>query len=119
MIYNSALKEISTKLEILNDELRIEEIGEFNQPFILQHDSNVKREYTYFYLFLKSKGLLENEIGAICALTPIITLACNPFWNHLSKNANTNRNIMRVITVLEGIFIILYDYCCIFIKFYI
>lgn len=64
--------------------------------------------YGYFYLFLKSKGLLENEIGAICALTPIITLACNPFWNHLSKNANTNRNIMRIITVLEGIFIILY-----------
>ncbi len=67
--------------------------------------------YGYFYLFLKSRNLLESQIGAICAITPIVSLLCNPFWNVLSKNANTNRNIMRVITILEGIFIILYTKC--------
>lgn len=62
--------------------------------------------YGYFYLFLESRGLTENVIGMICAITPVVALICNPFWNYLSKNANTNRKIMAVITVLEGIFII-------------
>ena len=64
--------------------------------------------YGYFYLFLESRGLTENVIGMICAITPIVALICNPFWNYLSKNANTNRKIMAVITVLEGIFILSY-----------
>lgn len=64
--------------------------------------------YGYFYLFLESRGLTENVIGMICAITPIVALLCNPFWNYLSKNANTNRKIMAVITILEGIFIISY-----------
>lgn len=64
--------------------------------------------YGYFYLFLESRGLTENIIGMICAITPIVALLCNPFWNYLSKNANTNRKIMAVITILEGIFIFSY-----------
>ena len=64
--------------------------------------------YGYFYLYLKSRGLMESEIGLVTAITPVIGLLANPLWNSLSKNANSNRNIMRIITVLEGIFIILY-----------
>lgn len=64
--------------------------------------------YGYFYLFLESKGLTENIIGMICAITPIVALLANPLWNYLSKNANSNRKIMAVITVLEGIFILSY-----------
>ena len=51
---------ICTEEEILNDELRIEEIDKFNQPFILIHDANAKRPYTYFHLFLN-----DNIIGII------------------------------------------------------
>lgn len=51
---------ICTEEEILNDELRIEEIDKFNQPFILPYNSNIKRPYTYFHLFLN-----DNIIGII------------------------------------------------------
>lgn len=64
--------------------------------------------YGYFYLFLESRELTESTIGMICAITPLIALISNPFWNYISKNANTNRKIMAVITVLEGIFILLF-----------
>ena len=52
---------ICTEEEILNDELRVEEIDKFNQPFILtQLANNTELEYTYFYLFLN-----DNIIGII------------------------------------------------------
>lgn len=51
---------ICTEEDILNDELRIEEIDNFNQPFILKHDSNIERPFTYFHLFLN-----DNIIGII------------------------------------------------------
>jgi hypothetical protein len=52
---------ICTEEEILNDELYVEEIDKFNQPFILtQLANNTEREYTYFYLFLN-----DNIIGII------------------------------------------------------
>ena len=64
--------------------------------------------YGYFFLFLESKGLLESEIGIITALTPIVALLTNPLWSHLSKDANANRKIMLVITILEGIGILFF-----------
>lgn len=64
--------------------------------------------YGYFYLFLKSRGLTESTIGMISSLTPIIALMSNPLWSHLSKNANHNRKIMMIITVLEGISILIF-----------
>ena len=51
---------ICTEEEILNGKLRIEEIDKFNQPFLLKHEGAIKREYTYFYLFLN-----DNIIGII------------------------------------------------------
>ena len=64
--------------------------------------------YGYFILFLKSRGLGESNIGMISAITPIVALFANPLWSHLSKNANSNRKIMMVITVIEGVAISLY-----------
>ena len=64
--------------------------------------------YGYFLLFLRSKSLSESTIGMVSALTPIIALISNPLWSHLSKNANNNRKIMMIITILEGVAIILF-----------
>lgn len=64
--------------------------------------------YGYFYLFLQSRGLTESTIGMVSALTPIVALISNPLWSHISKNANHNRKIMMVITVLEGIAILVF-----------
>lgn len=67
--------------------------------------------YAYFYLFLKNRGLNESEIGMVCAITPLIALMVNPLWNFLSKDVNKNKKIMQIITVLEGIFIIVFTRC--------
>lgn len=64
--------------------------------------------YGFFYKFLESRGLNASEVGAITCLTPLIALITNPFWSHISKNANSNRKIMMVITVLEGIAILVF-----------
>ena len=70
---------ICTEEEILNDELRIEEIDKFNQPFILKYDdSNITREYIYFYLFLNDNiiGIIEyqNYFSWINLIVPLKTL---------------------------------------------
>lgn len=67
--------------------------------------------YGYIHLFLKSKGLLESEIGLVTAITPIVGLLVNPIWNIFSKNANSNRKLMWIITIIEGSFILLYANC--------
>jgi hypothetical protein len=69
---------ICTEEEILNDELSIEEIDKFNQPFILKYDdSNVTREYTYFHLLLNSNiiGIIEynNYFSWINLIVPLKT----------------------------------------------
>lgn len=63
--------------------------------------------YSFFQLYLFSKGLSEGRIGVILAITPITAILANPFWNYMSKDANVNRKIMRIITVIEGLFIII------------
>lgn len=63
--------------------------------------------YSFFQLFLYSRGLSESKIGIIIALTPIMTILVNPFWNFVSKDANVNCRIMKIITVIEGLLIII------------
>lgn len=70
--------------------------------------------YGYFILFLESRGLDGSSIGIVSALTPIVALASNPLWSHLSKNANHNRKIMIIITILEGIAILVFTQVSIF-----
>ena len=64
--------------------------------------------YGFFYKFLESRGLNASEVGLITCLTPLVALVTNPFWSHISKNANSNRKIMMIITVLEGIAILVF-----------
>jgi hypothetical protein len=68
---------ICTEEEILNDELSIEEIDKFNQPFILKHDSNVKQLFTYFHLLLNGNiiGIIEynNYFSWINLIVPLKT----------------------------------------------
>jgi hypothetical protein len=68
---------ICTEEEILNDELSIEEIDKFNQPFILKYDSNVERPYTYFHLLLNGNiiGIIEynNYFSWINLIVPLKT----------------------------------------------
>lgn len=68
---------ICTEEEILNGKLRIEEIDKFNQPFLLKHEATIKREYTYFYLFLNDNiiGIIEynNYYAWLILIVPLKT----------------------------------------------
>ena len=39
--------------------------------------------YSFFQLFLYSKGFPESRIGLILAITPITSILVNPFWNYI------------------------------------
>ena len=67
--------------------------------------------YAYLFLFLKSRGLLENQIGLITCVTPLVAIIVNPLWNHLAKNVNINRLLMVILSTLEGICIFFFTRC--------
>lgn len=61
--------------------------------------------YSFLQLFLAYKGLKEGDIGFINSLRPFVVIICNPIWSLISGNVNTNRKIMRIITIIEGLLI--------------
>lgn len=62
----------------------------------------------FFQLFLVYKGLGEENIGIIYAITPIMILLVNPIWTYFSKNVNINRIFTMVFTIIEGVIVILF-----------
>ncbi|MDP2426496.1 MAG: MFS transporter [Candidatus Izemoplasmatales bacterium] len=63
--------------------------------------------YPFMSIYFVSKGLSESELGVILAITPITTILVNPLWNFLVKDARTSRRILKLMTIIEGIAIIL------------
>ncbi|UKI51248.1 MAG: MFS transporter [Clostridium sp.] len=59
-------------------------------------------------MFLSYKGLSEGNIGMVASIVPITGIICNPFWNHLAKDVNSNKKIMKWITIIEGIFFLIF-----------
>ena len=100
---------ICTEEEILNDELRIEEIDKFNQPFILKHDSNTKRPYTYFYLFLNDNiiGIIEynNYFSWLNLIVPLKTYKNLTGLHDYPRNEDDyielDTNVKRCILMLD------------------
>lgn len=64
--------------------------------------------YSFFQIFLSYKGLSEGNIGMVASIAPITGIICNPFWNHLAKDVNSNKKIMKWITIIEGIFFLIF-----------
>lgn len=108
--FSNAPVVICTEDEILNDELRIEEIDEFNQPFILKYDdSNITREYTYFYLFLNDNiiGIIEyqNYFSWLNLIVPLKTYKNLTGLHNYPRNEDDyielDTNIKRCILMLD------------------
>ena len=66
--------------------------------------------YTFLYVFLMNRGLNESKIGLITCLFPLLALVSNPLWTRFIKNTNQNRKAMIVITILEGLLIMVYSH---------
>ena len=70
--------------------------------------------YGFLFLFLESRIVEPDKISMIAMITPFVALISNPLWSHLSKNANHNRIIMMILTVLEGISILVFTQVTLF-----
>jgi len=57
-------------------------------------------------MYFLSKGISEQNLGIILAIVPITTILVNPFWNYIVKDMRISRLILKIMTLLEGIFII-------------
>lgn len=62
--------------------------------------------YPFFSLYLKSQNLVEDKIGFLLSISPIIAIIANPIYSMLCKNTNRTKNILKIITILEGIIIL-------------
>jgi len=62
--------------------------------------------YPFMSMYFLSKGIGEQNLGIILAIVPITTILVNPFWNFVVKDMKTSRLILKIMTLLEGIFII-------------
>lgn len=63
--------------------------------------------YPFMSIYFISKGVTETELGILLAITPITTILVNPLWNFLVKDARTSRFILKIMTLIEGLAIIL------------
>lgn len=62
--------------------------------------------YPFMSMYFISKGMSEQNLGIILAITPITTILVNPFWNYVVKDMKISRLILKIMTLLEGLFII-------------
>ncbi|MDD3123612.1 MAG: MFS transporter [Candidatus Izemoplasmatales bacterium] len=62
--------------------------------------------YPFMSMYFISKGISEQNLGIILAITPITTILVNPFWNLIVKDMKVSRLILKIMTLLEGVLII-------------
>lgn len=63
--------------------------------------------YPFMSIYFISKGMSDSNLGIILAITPITTVFVNPLWNYLVKDSRISRYVLQVMTLIEGILIIL------------
>lgn len=64
--------------------------------------------FLFYQVYILSKGLSEDKLGIITGIMPIVVILVNPFWNMTIKNINSNKKVMKIMTIIEGIFIIIF-----------
>lgn len=64
--------------------------------------------FSFYQLYILSKGLSEDKLGILTGIMPIIVILVNPLWNMTIKNINSNKKIMRIMTIIEGLCLIIF-----------
>lgn len=70
--------------------------------------------FSFYQIYILSKGLTEDKLGIIVGIMPIIVILVNPLWNKTIKNINSNKKILQIMTLIEGIAIIIFGKISIF-----
>ena len=63
--------------------------------------------YPFLIYYLHYVGLDNSQAGLILMIMPLVAIFINPIWSLFSKNVNYNRWFFSILTILEGIGVIL------------
>lgn len=66
--------------------------------------------YPFLSLYLNTFTFGEAKIGFLISLVPIISMICNPIYSKLCKNSIILKRMLSLITIIEGLFILLIGY---------
>ncbi len=70
--------------------------------------------FSFYQIYILSIGLTEEKLGIIVGIMPVIVILVNPLWNKSIKTINSNKKIMQIMTLIEGIAIIIFGHLSIF-----
>jgi len=59
--------------------------------------------YPFLALYFSHIGLDNSQIGLIMMILPLVAIFINPIWSTLSKNINSNRHFVRILSIIEAI----------------
>lgn len=62
--------------------------------------------YPFFSLYLRSQNLVEDNIGFILSISPIIAIIANPIYSAICNNIKKTKNTLKIVTCLEGLIIL-------------
>lgn len=62
--------------------------------------------YPFFSLYLRSQNLVEDNIGFILSISPIIAIIANPIYSVICNNIKRTKNTLKIVTCLEGLIIL-------------
>ncbi|MBP5407891.1 MAG: MFS transporter [Bacilli bacterium] len=62
--------------------------------------------YPFFALYLTQRNLTESHIGFILSISPLLAIIMNPIYTRICKKPSYTKNVLLLITILEGLCII-------------
>lgn len=63
--------------------------------------------YPFFALYLKNNNLTESRVGFLLSISPLLALLLNPIYSKICNNFNKLKKILGIISILEGLIILL------------
>lgn len=59
--------------------------------------------YPFFALYLRSREMTESHIGFILSISPLLAILMNPIYSKICKKPKDTKNVLMIITILEGL----------------
>ena len=59
--------------------------------------------YPFFALYLRSREMTESHIGFILSISPLLAILMNPIYSKICKRPKDTKNVLMIITILEGL----------------